>query len=174
MKLELRHLKPYLDHRLKIQNDYGVKEMTDSGLGVKGKTSISEALRIGTPILRPLSDLTKEIKIDGEKFIPIIRMYNTSRKLSQDTEIDFEWVEAWSGNLILRHKSSANYYTDFIYSEYSFYSSAVDVKNKKGWNNKIENQYFLFEMLFEYKFDVFGLIENNLAIDINTLQPTNN
>ena len=79
MKLELKHLASYLPYKLIwIDCDY---EHTHEMIGLEfdrvmfisdqndyGFCNISE---INTkPILRPLSDLTKEIEINGEKFIP--------------------------------------------------------------------------------------------------------
>lgn len=70
------------------------------------------------PILRPLSDLIKEIEVNGEKITPIDRLNCTS--LYQDTD----------GCLNIGFKDT--------------------------------------QKLFEWHFDIYGLIENNLAIDINT------
>ena len=72
------------------------------------------------PILRPLSDLTKEIDVNGEKH------------------------QMW---LLVPHGNSIN-----------------DVFS---W------QYKNIKTLFEWHFDVFGLIENGLAIDINSLVELN-
>ena len=69
-------------------------------------------------ILRPLSDLTKEIEHNGERFVPIV--------LLED-------------------------YIDFQY----------------GYE-RIE--YWKIQQLFEWKFDIFNLIEKGEAIDVNTLQ----
>jgi hypothetical protein len=45
-----------------------------------------------------------------------------------------------------------------------------------GWENEfgvewcnISNQYEMFQKLFEWHFDLFRLIENNLAVNINTI-----
>ena len=87
------------------------------------------------PILRPLSDLTKEIEVNGERFVPI------------------EWLN--------KNKSV----------------KLIKVINTQGdievFNGKTSNwrffEYCVIEKLFEWHFDVFGLIEAGLAIDINTL-----
>ena len=81
----------------------------------------------GKPILRPLSDLTKEIEVDGEKFVPAIELN-------------------WS-----------NITTDIL-------SKSINLTNK--FNNLFA---FDYKKLLEWHFDVFGLIEKGLAIDINTL-----
>ena len=77
MKLELKHLAPYLPYGLKLIGDidnnpidkYDISTdgwlcyITNNG-GGKGRISGYK------PILRPLSDLTKEIEINGNKFVP--------------------------------------------------------------------------------------------------------
>ncbi len=68
------------------------------------------------PILHKLSDLTKVIEHNGEKFVP-------------------------------RNK---------------FYGNPLDYKIR-------ENSYDVVQKLIEWHFDVYNLIDKNLAIDINTL-----
>lgn len=76
-------------------------------------------------ILRPLSDLTKEIEHNGEKFVPIDYF------LGEDSDLVY--------NACLIHN-------DFSYLPYN-----------------------LVQLLLEWHFDIFALIEKGLAIDINTL-----
>lgn len=80
-----------------------------SGIGIK-------------PILRPLSDLTKEIGFNGED----VKLYDLM--------------------------------TDYT---------------KVYWNDidPMDMPYNDVQILLKYHFDIFGLIEQNLAIDINTLNP---
>lgn len=145
-KLELKHLAPYLPYGLKflpthynrdkkIDTLYYLSTINNSDeFGVNGYTS-----NYIKPVLRPLSDLTQEIEVNGEKFIPI----------------------------------------DYINGEF-----ACSVPNKIEWNQSVKNKnlhfvlsewispqdlYGLFELLFKWHFDVFGLIDKGLAIDINTL-----
>ena len=75
MELELKHLAPYLPYELKILNG---KEY-DIVNGIDNKTVISlfrghlenfTTIENVKPILRPLSDLTKEIKVNGNLFTP--------------------------------------------------------------------------------------------------------
>ena len=76
-KLELKHLAPYLPYGLKIHESVVGKNLRMVGC------SLTHELRIRLtdglyscsgnnlkPILRPLSDLTKEIEVYGEKFVP--------------------------------------------------------------------------------------------------------
>ena len=131
-KLELKHLAPYLPYGL-------VMRYTKDGRPFRG-TKKNEVLTIQNiellmfsqfrlPILRPLSDLTKEIEIDGKRFVPIEKICKT---VYQQNKVLF------------------------------------------SINNLIEGvtgiYYYQVEKLFEWHFDIFGLIEKNLAIDINTLK----
>lgn len=113
MKLELKHLAGYLPYKLQIE-DYEPKFMIFDLTGANIEYVIHYKTK---PILRPLSDLTKEIEVNGEKFVPY-------ENLSAHFEVEYY------GNML--HKN--------------------------------------VEKLLEWHFDVFGLIENGLAIDINTLK----
>jgi hypothetical protein len=77
----------YLPHEILIFVEKDFAERDVNGVlklnGVMGRTigysTLNEGIKIGgitlvqyiKPILRPLSDLTKEIEINGEKFVPI-------------------------------------------------------------------------------------------------------
>ena len=132
--LELKHLAPYLPYSLEFNCDFnGIQEMT--GLFVaeedgeplvqfKGYCAdINDTTH--KPILRPLSDLTKEIEIDGEKIV-ISNEYRSCRFNEMST--------LKGGSVILR---------SIMLKEY--------------------------DIILKYHFDIFGLIEKGLAIDINTL-----
>ena len=116
MKLELKHLAPYLPYELKILNG---KEY-DIVNGIDNKTVISlfrghlenfTTIENVKPILRPLSDLTEE------------------------------------------HANNCNYsYRDF---KWEIINKNVSVNI---WNDLLSNHY-----------DVFGLIDAGLSIDINTI-----
>jgi hypothetical protein len=142
-KLTIKELAPYLPYGLKVQHttflefgknrvvidtldslcadcatfessmDYYLIDPEDNECEIK-------------PILRPLSDLTKSIEHNGEKFVP------------QDilNHLDLEWVIT-SDNLVMKMN-----YEDVL-------------------------------KLLEWHFDIFGLIEKGLAIDINTLKNEN-
>lgn len=171
-KLELKHLAPYLPYDLRVchedhiaiimtfylpagnhNHDLWVVEMEDEK---ERYLSCSVNFKEVKPILRPLSDLTKEIEVDGEKFIPIIKMV---------AECHY-WMDYYNqglgkfGENIKSTRSKPIYnvgYGDMkIYWVVDFtYIPALD------W------QYI--QKLFEWHFDVFGLIEKNLAININDI-----
>jgi len=156
MKLELKHLAPYLPYGLKMSrngftgNLIQIKNPKETDLLEIFEFQVScsnwwentEDVNHYKPILRPLSDLVKEIEINEERFAPMnwmeknidksIRFY---RSLNGDLEIDID--------------------TDN-------YSQVIN----------LFCGYDAVQKLFEWNFDVFNLIEEGLAIDINTLKQT--
>ncbi len=136
MKLELKHWSPYLPYNLKLQvidtkTIFELKEyfVRDGEIRISGYGE-------SKPILRPLSDLTKVIEVDAEKFIPIDKL-----------EIDSCFV-------------GINSVTNMpvIYLD----KSCLFVHSMDVYNN-------IFELLLSWHFDLFTLIENKLAININDL-----
>lgn len=95
------------------------------------------------PILRPLSDLTKEIEHNGEKFIAF---YHKEFEIELRTEVKTGFF-------------------DSMYIEEKL--SIISESNKV--NTVFEKSISILNKLFEWHFDVFGLIEKDLAIDINAL-----
>jgi len=134
MKLELKHLAPYLPYGLKIyacQNEYVLEleeEMDNETISVRETIENNHK-----PILFPISDLTKEICINGLFFCPI-------KCLLED--VGFDVSEFNNSNFNIKTDT----FTDLDISSFN------DVQK-----------------LLEWHFDVFGLIEKGLAIDINTL-----
>jgi len=118
MKLELKHLAGYLPYELKIQRFDGIIfNVTDSIY------NLPNALLINfKPILRPLSDLTKD------EFYSLWSHENDYESIEQCSKLDCE---------------------SFLKINFSLYF----------WNEIYENH-----------FDIYGLIEKGLAIDINTLE----
>ena len=143
MKLELKHLAPYLPYALEFDYYKDVWQMTDLGAsGIitaimpKNKHRVFR-LSIIKPLFRPLSDLTKEIEHNGKRFIPMEVMFGWDIKEEEAFDIYGTLPDAWKAFL------------------------AVDLS--KAWD------YRVMILLFEWHFDVFGLIDKGLAININDL-----
>jgi hypothetical protein len=151
MKLELKHLAPYLPYGLKVQGVKHREKFNNSsnyllnGLALQDCGNAKyEFIHKGElifamvsdknwkPILRPLSDLTKEITVNGEDFVPYEHHI---------------FIEAMTANEYLEYLCEAK----------------ADLSEDRLL------PYSIVHLLFEWHFDVFGLIDKGLAIDINTL-----
>lgn len=70
-QLKIEHLSAYLPYGLKITSIHKLH----SGTGIGSiKHILTTKSKLYKPILRPLSDLTKEIEHNGERFVPIERL----------------------------------------------------------------------------------------------------
>ena len=171
--LELRHLAPYLSCGIKVKFLDDDTELTGEvkELGWRDDERENEHLRVKTkddsfglyffevtPLLRPLSDLVKEIEVYGKKFIPIIELANIAFPRHEDIRIHNNKAGLFMGD-------SAMYSFWFNETDSSFYTT---IHYDEG--RITPNQLQLFEKLFEWKFDVFGLIKAGLAIDLNTIK----
>lgn len=150
MTLEIKNLAPYLPYGLEgiatflEDTIFIVDTLNTRRLRVIGETKFGNNVPLGCfinefkPILRPLSDLSKEILHNGE-------IVNVQK------EIDF-----------IQYGVDVYQYTDGdigLNIETANYSQQVDLLDG----------YRIAEILLKYHFDIFGLIPQGLAIDINTL-----
>lgn len=140
MKLEIKHLAPYLPYGLKAKFQaknkktcrkyvIGTISVMYSDCSICCYDTVNATPDQFKPILRPLSDLTKEIEIDGKKFVPMDEL----------------------GKLF-----------DMNVVEYCFISQNLD--RHKLIQKSIG--YSVAEKLFEWHFDVFGLIDQGLALPL--------
>ncbi len=155
-KLELKHLAPYLPYGLKWMkgnNKYNTAHLSTKRIGIisqKGfgdieKHSFEYLPKNLKPILRPLSDLTKEIEVNGEKFVPIECLdYGC---------VEYDYI----------FKSSNDYVNISILNEQLEQIDIIQSDNIALTSHGTVNK------LISWHFDVFGLIKSGLAIDINTL-----
>ena len=142
--IELKHLTPYLPYALKYIVQSEIICLLD-GYECYEKGSIQEmdlkSLAINEddylikPILRPLSDLSKQIEYNGDMFTPIGKI-----RFDVDSRIYFN-----RGQL----------YIPGDIESYEIY---------------LEDIRIVYDLLFEWHFDVFGLIEKGFAVDINTIE----
>jgi len=135
MKLELKHLAPYLPYKLKFINEHGQIRIMD-GLFNYCAIHFSETNRADyfnyypsvKPILRPLSDIIDTAIIEHDLG-------------GQNSDAIREWYDYFESDALNRQTAA------------------------------LCAPYPVIEWLFKYNFDVFGLIEQGLGIDINTIQP---
>jgi len=165
MKLELKHLAPYLPYGLEL---YGTSQETFSKLislseshytasthyyktPHSNKTferpEIKSRIEFCKPLLYPLSTITED------KYINSLMDSLGYSKSYRDTFDSF------------KHNHTKNSYSIIIKSPIEIEASIV-IRN--GIVSK-STKYSIMEWLFENHFDVLGIIENNLAIDKSTI-----
>ena len=150
--MKLEHIAPYLPYKLNFKNEKWNSIVT-LGLyndmkhfGVEARDVYSIINSEYKPILRPLSDLTKEIEHNGERFMPYKEL---EKEFLMEGLLKFETtIYGWIG------------FTDGNKNHIPIYMGS-EVMPECG--------YGIVKKLFEWHFDVFGLIEKSEAIDINTL-----
>jgi hypothetical protein len=162
MKLELKHSAAYLPYKLKCTRiksdnkfvkDFGIKELIGLSFNTNRECFVgifeNSELDINqiVPFLYPFSDLTKEIEVNGEKFIPI-------DNLKQEFLIDY-----------------------FVFGEYKFgWTGFIDPIGNNHFPIYMKNEimdecsYLFYQKLCAWHFDIFGLIDAGLAVDINTVK----
>lgn len=100
------------------------------------------------PLLRPMSQLTQKITIEGKECIPIVEL----------AKIAFPNVE-WEANRSLKISYKDRYMFEYWNDSFCFW----DGDGKKG---RVPNQLQLFQWLYKNKFDVFGLCDAGLALPV--------
>ena len=170
MKLELKHLASYLHYGLNIKDvkhgsvfealHFITTPHQDFSL-FKGNLDQLINDKYLKPVLFPLSSLTKEITVNGETFVPIKKLF----ELHHCGMRIKERLQCFSFN-----KNKIKYddfncaITDGIYMfGYSNYGGFQAIDTDEYKNYTVINQLELLMKLFEWKFDVFELIEAGLA-----------
>jgi hypothetical protein len=138
MKLELKHLAPYLPYELLLKGNIESWKMTGDNISYVEQVQAK-------PILRPLSDLVNEINVDGKRFIPI------------------------------EHFEAGSVYRDYkgvktsVYISYDLCGETFTDAICIGGSIK-DTDYKYVELLLKWHFDVFRLIEDGLAINMNDIK----
>lgn len=182
MKLELKHIVPYLPHELKFcalndiwqittinyidpnyqvwANNYWDKKKLKYYplINVKDST-VGRGFNVKNikPLLRPLSSLAKEIEHKGEMFVPLVKLAEIEVGEHNWNEIDesiedegyafyIEYLPSWFGLYFNKNKCT--------------FTRWDDGEGNDACSNKLRDK------LFEWHFDVFGLIDAGLAIEI--------
>jgi len=172
-KLTLEHLAPYLLYGLKAKMEiFGDNETIVEIVGL----NFNEVELLGIrktvtewfdyenikPLLRPLSDLTKEITHNGEKFVPMEKLCNDfCNRTPCNTEFG-------TSKILMHADNGGGLKWWFVYHRNKMTFELSD-DNREMSNHTIP-QYEMFQKLFEWHFDVFGLIDKGLAIDLNTIK----
>lgn len=159
MKLELKHLAPYLPYNLQVEykGEITTIDALDSSGGVfVGKNRVVSFIDLKNvkPILRPLSSITKE---ESSKILSKAQGVSVNEdtfrifKNNNDTIIiQYEYL-----NDVLLCLSLSYTNRVFIATPYAIYGSRKRVTS---------TPMFIYDWFIENHFDVFGLIGKGLAI----------
>jgi hypothetical protein len=165
-KLKKEHLEPYLLYGLNCLNQH----LPDTELVVEELIGISNHITWSgifnamhgsnhipicgiKPILRPLSDLTKEIEINGDNFIPL---FHFAKMQIANDELDRLYIETDNKTFFNCMYNTGGEDDDLVVYFDSY--------------NILLTPYERITELLKMHFDIFGLIDAGLAIDINTLK----
>lgn len=163
-KLELKHLAPYLPYGLKIMSSWGTIFLLDTQNSIGGtpeKRDIGTAIaNCYKPIHHPLSDLVKPCHPEGK--IPILELAKIVFD-KRDNPDEFLFQSLKENTVFMAFPDKRNVF-GYDSNTKSFFGSS------SGLAASVVNQLELFEWLFEHHFDIYGLIDQDLAVDINTLQ----
>lgn len=147
----MKHLAPYLPYGLKIrwlqpeEHKNSFLKISDKDYNKEMSVVTMMAMVQGNecykPILRPLSDL---------------KNYISKLDFRAENEVQFTYYNSIPNQLTITatYKMMGDVFTDFIV-------------NMNGFKNV---DYWIVEKLFEWHFDVFGLIERGLAISIHDIK----
>lgn len=150
--LTLEHLAPYLPYGVEVKTEDGIFKVVgwvdDIGICLDTIFYGANAIPEYKLILRPLSDLTKEIEHNGRSFVPM------------DTVGD-----------IPNNFCKCDFVTDWCDKGGDFNEYVKEFANGVFGNHHLDYLPFGFvQKLIEWNFDVFGLLDQNLAIDINSIE----
>ncbi len=160
MKLELKHLAPYLPYRLMGEtSENTIHEMTIVFL----RMHLEPVSNIGRkitfkPILRPLSDLVVDIEHNNETLHPLYELNQMRGVTTEFTDYKFyiEGLDGFSGI-----ETTSVYGCKFGDHDFHYEKETASFYNNSGVG--LSPQLDMFQKLFEWHFDVFGLIEAGLA-----------
>lgn len=157
-QLTLQHLAAYLPYGLQCEVvDNGTEKIsTLTGLYSDGECVFADIVESEqgfehvTPLLRPLDQLTQPINEGGREFVPILELARMACP-NEDWSFDGDRAKTWRHNF--GFDSNSFWLYDFLSDE----------------NVTIYAQLELFQKLFEWKMDVFGLIESGLALPLDSI-----
>ena len=115
------------------------------------------------PIAHPLSDLTKEGEYNGGTIVPIKKLLDIATECNWSNtdyiETNGNRYECW-----VRFKDAPSSAFGYNFDSKFFY------RETECGQRHVLHQGELFKQLYKWKFDVDGLIEQGLAVDINSLK----
>lgn len=165
-KLTLEHLAPYLAFDLKVNFYCKLGNYISTGV-VNPAYAVQHTSQI-KPILRPVSDITSAHIINMFKMA-----YRSVFTIGLDQQYDNNYhMHGWDENdfgLVVRDEVLIYGFSVHLESEQDIKFSSRhigdDCPNRQLRINKLD----LFKELYKDHFDIHGLIQKGLAVDINTI-----
>ena len=173
-KLELKDIAPYLPYDIKVCTSYGNNTLNKPKklLGAdidRLRTSKSYSIY---PLLRPMSDLIKEITHNGETFVPMLYLAGiedrNNQYLDDDKEgepiIGIDENDFDMGSMTYAITKRFVYDKDLKCFAIDIYDEGSELEYRESFASK---SYELLQVLYELHFDVNDLISRGLAINLN-------
>ncbi|MCL1671737.1 hypothetical protein [Elizabethkingia ursingii] len=183
-KLELKDIAPYLPYKVKVQiteGYYDGKFKNLSGVQYDGLLNLGKGGNFGfiereyhqvKLLLRPMSDLTKEITHNGETFMPMLYLAGIEDRNNQylDDDKEGEPIIGIDENDFDMGSMTYAITKRFVYDK-DLKCFAIDIYDEGGELEYRESfaseSYELLQVLYELHFDVNDLIGRGLAINLN-------
>lgn len=199
MKIELKHYTSYLPYELQVKDPEtlapGVMVSICTGMiGLllyedKDNIEYYEPHQV-KPILRPMSDLHKEIEFNGNKIIPIVELgkiafytSNITNKYHAADEQETDgtpWLYAAQWNVGKRDSVAPDEKAKLVIypsrTVFTGFTHPIHLQHRQyvhgSWHTHPVNQtQTIIQKMAEMNFDYMGLIPAGVAIDINSLHP---
>ena len=179
MKLELKHITPYLPYGLKVYyaglcdddvegvftvmsshyNDNGISILSDEFDEIDLSESIFIYLDFPVKLsLRPINSITKEEAYD----LISIAVFN---QIVDIDDIKNLVLDIENSDVIIRCVYKGSIYNETKFSIYINYDEILFTSSKKGEEGALMTNMSMYQYLFSKHFDVFGLINKGLAIN---------
>ena len=166
MKLEAKHLAPYLPYNLQVE--YKGKATTLDALDTTGGAFVGENRMVSfvnqrhiKPILRHLSSITIEEVKEFSMLALLDFIGDDSALLNLDIKTDKvsgTTINCSFSEIMFNYIHTATTYSICVCGDF------IKIADKET-GKSISVSYSLYEWLFEHHFDVFGLIDKGLAIE---------
>lgn len=170
-KLELKDICGYLPYGLLIKTFNGIRTLSAGHHEFHVSVNYVLSYNHNKPLLRPLSDLSKEIEHNVEKFTPLINLLELASKKPHSVNIISCKSVIVPGKYPVKYSTSELKYSESTtICDFSYTSESRSFRhfNETTFDNIfINNQLDLFHKLYEWHFDINGLIEKGLALNIN-------
>lgn len=153
MKLELKNLAPYLPYGIKFQTPYGILELTNISVLDRYKVwfEANNSKDINYKILRENHCIGKGFYLKTVK--PILRPMSDFDNPNKHNGDFYSFMSELNSELPYDYQIDRDLDFNIEHPRYVACKYALEV----------------YDFLFKNHFDVFGLIDAGLAIDINTL-----